>query len=822
MEYVEGRPIDAWLKEHDLSLEDRCRLFLRLCAAVSYAHRNLVVHRDLKPSNILITPEGQPKLLDFGVAKLLDPSHDPGITAAAEVRAITPQYASPEQILGQPVSTTTDVYSLGAILFELLTGSPAHRPRAATPEEWRRVICETEIGRLSDAAPVRLRRRLSGDLDNIVRMAMRKEPERRYPSVDEFAADVRRYLAGQPVMARRDSVGYRSAKFVRRHLLWLIMASLLAASLLTGTALAVFQARRADAARRMAESQRQAADLARQAAEREHAAANRQRDAAVLDRARAESQARLADERLSQMVALANHSLFDIHSRIERLPGATEARRDIVGTTLRYLEELSKTAGDDARLRLALAAAYLKLGDVQGYPYGPSLSDSAGALASYRRAAGLLAPFRQSRPRDPEILDPWSEIQHRIAILLAATGKVDQAIACLTAALPDAALLGRLRPNDFAAASREGDMFKAMSVALETRDASAALTWSQRALTAFEALAVRFPDREDILEQLADAHSRAGVGLHLVGNLRPALAEYRQCAEVRERLVSAHPNDVASRRDLLMAYGHVAAVLGDPLVPNLGDSDGAREYYRKAAALAEQIAAADQQNLTAQYDVAAVTLRLGIVDAPPSGLESSLDSLRTAASRLESLIARSPGDSRYKSQLAIAQEYIGERLRALGRLPESIAAYRQSLAGANAALDADPANRSAYAQSAASSSGLVRVLAVSGDRAGALSQARAAIARAAACAAHSAEQASCARYLATAWLASANAYRSFAEDPSASPGRAEADWREAQAAARHVVDEIAAAPATPGISRTASLLAEAQEVIRESSAHLQR
>jgi len=809
MEYVEGQPIDSWLQERGAGLEDRLALFLRVCDAVSYAHRLLVVHRDLKPGNILITPDGTPKLLDFGIAKLLAPDQDPATTLAADTRAITPGYASPEQFLGQAVTTTTDVYSLGAILYELLSGAKAHQASSPSPDEWRRTVCETEPVRPSLAvAPelpgaARLRRRLAGDLDNIVGMAMRKQPERRYASVDELAADLRRRLAGKPVAARRDSLAYRAGKFVRRHVLWLAAALLAAASLVSGTALAVFQARRADAARHMAESQRQAADGARKSAERERARAESQARIA-------ESEARLADERLSQMVALANHSLFDIHSRIEQLPGATEARRDIVATTLQYLEELSKTAGSDERLLQALASAYLKLGDVQGYPYGPSLSDGTGALKSYRTAARLLAPLRRARPRDPDILDSWVEVQRRIAVLLSAGGKVDEAALCLREALPDAALLGKLRPSDPVATSREALLFETMAVVLETRDGPAALAWSRRELSVLEALAGRFPGREEILEQLADAHSRIGVALNTTGDLRAATSEYRQCAEVRERLVAAHPNDVGRRRNLMMAYGHTAAVLGDPLVPNLGDSAGAIEYYRKAASLAAEIAKADPRNLAARYDVAAVTLRLGIVDVPPAGFEASLDALRRAAGDLEALQSASPNDARYKSQLAIAREFIGKRLLDLGRLPESIAIYRQSLAGADTALAGDPANRSAYAQSAATSAGLVRALAVSGDRAEALAQARSAIARAEACAAHSVEKASCARYRATVWLALGAAYRTFAQSPTAKPLERESDWREAQAAARRAIQEVSAISAASCSAQCSVILAEAQ------------
>ena len=228
LEYVDGEPIDRYCDAQRLSVDRRIDLFLKVCAAVEHAHTRLVVHRDLKPGNVLVTGEGTPKLLDFGIAKLLERTDDDSQETGTHLRLLTPAYSTPEQIRGDAVTTATDVYALGLLLYELLVGRPAQRITSRRPAEMEREICEVEPPRVTsvvdpDVAAARgttvhrLTRTLSGDLEKIVATALRKEPDRRYPSVAALAEDLRRFRLGQPVLARGTSVGYRTGKFLRRN-----------------------------------------------------------------------------------------------------------------------------------------------------------------------------------------------------------------------------------------------------------------------------------------------------------------------------------------------------------------------------------------------------------------------------------------------------------------------------------------------------------------------------------------------------------------------------------------------------------------------------
>ncbi|HHK40971.1 MAG TPA: serine/threonine protein kinase, partial [Planctomycetaceae bacterium] len=364
MEYIDGDPIDVYCDQRCLSVRERLRLFLQVCDAVAAAHRQLIVHRDIKPGNILVTATGQVKLLDFGVAKLLSPedvtTHH--VTRPTQ-RFFTPLFASPEQLRGEPVTTASDVYSLGMLLYVLLAGIHPFAHGGRTGPELERALCEetppkpsTALRHVSDGSttedvslseeeiavqrgtrPAVLRRILAGDLDRIVMMAIRKEPHRRYSSVEQFAEDIERFLAGQPVTATRASWTYLAQKWVVRHRVAAVAGLALAVAISGGIAGTLWEAQRA----------------------RRHE--------------------QVARQRFDDVRKLANAFLFEFDTSIRDLPGATKARHLVVERALEYLKRLQVEAEDDPGLRLEIATAYLRVGDVQGNPYYPNLGDPEGA-----------------------------------------------------------------------------------------------------------------------------------------------------------------------------------------------------------------------------------------------------------------------------------------------------------------------------------------------------------------------------------------------------------------------------------------------------------
>ena len=500
MDYVEGQPLDIFCSEQEPDVGGRCRLFLRVLEAVAHAHRNLVVHRDLKPANIFVKSDETPRLLDFGVAKLLEADAAATVSTTFFQRPLTPEYASPEQVYGLPVTTAVDIYALGAIFFEMLTGHRAQSMRSPSPSEIERVVCHTDVSPPSLFAPG-----LDADLDNIVLMAMRKDPSRRYRSVDELAEDVRRYLNGRPVLARQDSFWYRTRKFAARNRLQIAAAGLIFAGLVAALAITLAQMRVAQSARQTAETQRGVAQSALQTAEAQRAVAQQERARAEAGFRQAETaradealQRRNAEQRLTQLIGIADKTLFDIHDVVARLPGATEAMQMMVKTTLEYLESIQKENGLDDRLRLSLGAAYTRIAAIQGEPLHPSLGDVKGAEVNYKKAEALLAPLYARKKDDPEVILHWLEAEIGLAGLSFSQSRSQQATQMYESLLPTAHRLAELAPLNLRAVKQEADIHEALAGTLQAPDPKAALEHSNKQIAILTTLIGRFPQDRDL------------------------------------------------------------------------------------------------------------------------------------------------------------------------------------------------------------------------------------------------------------------------------------------------------------------------------------
>ncbi len=381
MEFIAGQPIDRFATARDLSITARLELFLKVCDAVTYAHQQLVVHRDLKPLNIMVTPDGVPKLLDFGIGRILQA--DAEMATATGFNALTPAYASPEQLEGRHAATASDVYSLGVVLYELLTGTLPYTVASRTPEAMASAIRTTEPQRPSAHTTTlsgATRRSLQGDIDTIVLMALRKEPERRYASVERFAADIRRHLAGLPVSARPDTLRYRTEKFVRRNAVGVAAAGLGLVLAIGGTAAVAWQAR-----------------IARREAE-------------------------LATRRFNELRSLSRSVLFDYHDAVRDLPGATPVRERLVRDGLTYLDKLSKDAGDDRTLRRELAQGYLRVGEVQGGTMISSLGNTPASIASLEKGVAILSALVREDSADAESVEDLAGTSRMLGMTLWETG----------------------------------------------------------------------------------------------------------------------------------------------------------------------------------------------------------------------------------------------------------------------------------------------------------------------------------------------------------------------------------------------------------------
>jgi non-specific serine/threonine protein kinase/serine/threonine-protein kinase len=634
MEYVDGQRVDDYCRDKRLST--RLELFRKICAAVSYAHQNLIIHRDIKPANIRVTSDGEPKLLDFGIAKLLDAQPSISDEQTRTVAAMmTPEYASPEQVRGENMTTASDVYSLGVVLYELLTGQRPYRIKNRT--EIGRAITEQEptrpstaVARLAGDSKIKNRNSkiLKGDLDNIVLKALRKEPTRRYASVAQFSDDIRRYLDGLPVTARKDTFNYRAIKFVKRNKVVATAAALILLSLIGGIVATALEARRVDR-----------------------------------QRARAE-------QRFNDVRRLAHSLMFEIHDSVRDLQGSTQTRRLIVSRALEYLDSLAGEAAGDPALQRELATAYEKIGDIQGNPYSANLGDIDGALASYRKALAI----REKLKNADATVDTKMEMGRSYRALGDILEQKGDVIGTMDNYRRSRSIFEGLAVENPTDVSVQDELARAYETLGDGLNRVANSTAER--LGAYQtSLAIR----QNLLgREATNPKLRRSVGLTLLkvggaDNARKpdSVATIKRGIEMLEALSAEYPDNERARREVGYAYYQ----LGNTLV-EADDYPGALESRRKAFAIRQQIASQDPKNAQASFDLAVAHADLAEVLTATGATDEALDDAERALSILQRLSAADPTNAVYSRNIGLCYEKFGAAFARAGADETKSAAER--------------------------------------------------------------------------------------------------------------------------------------------------
>jgi tetratricopeptide (TPR) repeat protein len=620
MEYVHGVPLTEYCNARQLSIAGRLRLFRIVCSAVQYAHQHLVVHRDLKPANILVLSCGTPKLLDFGIAKILGDWESSG-GGRTLFEPLTPAYASPEQLRGDTLTTVSDVYSLGVILCELLTGVRPDRTSESPSESLRH---------------------LGDDLDAIVLKSIREDARERYASAEDLSTDIGRYLDGMPVQAHRTSFYYVTRKFVARHRLAVAMTLMAVILAMAGVITVLWEAR-------------------------------------VAERERAKAQRRFEDVR-----QLANSVLFELHDGIATLPGATPVRKLLADRALHYLDSLGREAEGDPALQMELAAAYARLGDVQGSGGLSNLGDSTGALASYGKARKILSGVLRATP---DRLDS----RRALAKLCLSISSVEIYLRNNVAALADAEealalweAVASATHSDEEARRGVASAYHAIAGAHSLDNLQASLVSESKALGMFEALLAAHPGSSRDQRNVAIAHKNIGNRLQRLNRFREALDHHRKAAELDSRRVAADGRDYMAKLDLSFDFSEMGYIYQEQ-----GELREALKQYRDALGLRLTLADADPQDARTQGRLSYMYLRLAGVFLKQGDWPATLAHAQRTIQISGNILTANRVDTVNLSYVAEAQSYIGDAERAMSvkvsgaeALPHrqrACSSYRQSL-----------------------------------------------------------------------------------------------------------------------------------------------
>jgi serine/threonine protein kinase/tetratricopeptide (TPR) repeat protein len=624
MEYVEGLGLVEYCDRGGLGIAARVRLFVEVCDAVSYAHQQLIVHRDLKPGNILVTKEGTPKLLDFGLGQVLNAEAGEEETTLTGFPLLTPAYASPEQVRGEPYTVSSDVYSLGVILYELLCGRRPYKVPTGSYLELARVIAEQEPEPLSHAAP-QLRRQLAGDLERIAAKALAKDPRIRYHDVHELAGDLRRYLDGRPVLARPATLRYRAAKLLQRHKVAVPVVTLAALLIVGFGGTAWWEARR-------------------------------------------------AQRRFQEVRTLAHSVMFELHDAIEKLPGSTAARELLVRRALEYLQTLSREAGNNSDLQREVALGYERVAIVQGYLGESNLGRVGVALDSFQKSHAILEGLRARDSKDRSLIRDYQRVTNELAIAYGTSGNFQKAAETAYQSVAASERDVRTAPKDTFAMSNLSVAYGVLAdLFTDEQQYTQAIPLREKTEQLARKVVELRPGDADSAHNLALAEKKLGALYGVTKRYQDCRQEYEQAREIEEQVSAANPNDMHRKLDLSYDYSDLGWVTA-----RMGAYDDALVSHRRALALREEAAKADPNDTRAATSMAASRDRIGVVLHRKGDLNGSLTELQNSAGLYQKLADRPNAPWQTVRDLAEVRVDIAETLVDVGDRRTAADEYRKS------------------------------------------------------------------------------------------------------------------------------------------------